>query len=118
MTTQLICTTTSQAPTERRHPSTPVPRMGFHFPESPKGSLHDLADRAQNLFTETITLLETSLEAGLESFAAACKILPKPSEAVLSEASGSDRAIYRAVQKQTEEVKRLIQARLKSFRDD
>ncbi|MCX6990819.1 MAG: hypothetical protein NTX49_07155 [Chlamydiae bacterium] len=117
MTTQLICTTTSQAPTERRHPSTPVPRMGFHFPESPKGSLHDLADRAQKHFTKTITLLETSLEEAQESFATACKILPKPSELAFSEFSGSDRAIYTAVQKRAKEVTELIQTALKSFGD-
>ena len=117
MATPSINTTKSQIPSERRHPSTPIPRIGFHFPESAEGSLPDLADRAQTLFTKAITLLETSLMEAEEAFAAACKIVPMPSEAALKDVSGSDRAIYTAVQKQTEEVKRLIQARLKSFGD-
>ena len=115
MTTPSIKTAMPQTLPARRHPSTPIPRIGFHFPESAEGSLPDLADRAQNLFTQAITLLETSLPEAEEAFAAACKILPMPSEAALKDASGSDRAIYTAVQKQTEKVKSIIQARLKSF---
>ncbi len=117
MATLSISTSMPQTLPERRHPSTPVLRTGFHFPESPEGSLHDLADRAQTLFTEALRLLENNLREAERTFSRACDILPSPCKSVLSEASGSDRAIYAAVQKRAEEVARLIQARLKSFGD-
>ena len=117
MATLSINTSMPQTLLERRHPSTPVPRIGFHFPESVEGSLHDLADRAQRLFTDALRLLENNLRAAEMTFSRACDILPMPCKAVLSEASGSDRAIYAAVQKRAEEVNRLIQAKLKSFKD-
>ena len=117
MTIPSINTAIPQLPAERRHPSTPVPRIGFHFPESSEGSLPALADKAQKLFTEAARLLEINFMEAERTFAKACAILPIPSEAVLREVSGSDRAIYVAVQKRAEEVERLIQTALKSFGD-
>lgn len=91
---------------------TPAPHRGFLFRESPEGSLHDLADKAQGLFTQALQLLETDLPTAQRTFSEAQKLLPRISEVMPKEHSGSDAAILSAVQSKAIEVAALMKRAL------
>jgi|GEM_PF-4186046 len=91
---------------------TPATHRGFLFRGSPEGSFYHLADSAQTLFSKAFALLETDLLRAQRIFSEAQELLPRISEVMPKELSGSDNAILSAVQKRALEIDAMIKTAL------
>lgn len=95
-------------PRRHSHTATPALCTGVHFLDAKEGSLKDLADKALGLLSKAIDQIESDL-AKVQGFLEEARVtLPMPTTEELDGLSGSDRAIYVAVQEQTKKVTEMI----------